>query len=183
MSQASIQLLSTSLTGEEPFIGDLFEGEAVVNVADGRVWAGDPLGNPVELGGAVKNKPIGSLIKSNYLSLDVTDPNNLPIANTNPMDVPEGFYRENKILLKFSQTPPEGFYTYFDYEVKWGEKSFWYPDFSEFTWGGNSDLINQDADNPIDLYKTQGRQILIELSTFGPNTYWMGRVLWINTIN
>ena len=182
MAEATIQSVTTSLSGEEPFIGDLSEGEVCVNVADGRIWSGDSEGVPIELGGAVKNSPMGNLLTSNYLDVDVTLSSNLPISNTNPMNVPPGFYRSHKILIRFTQVPLENFNTYFDYPVNWGEEAFWKPDIRRFTWGGITDLLNIDADNPIDLYKAQGRSILVELSSFGPNPEWIGQVLWVNTL-
>jgi hypothetical protein len=155
MAEATLQVITTSLPGEEPFIGDLDEGEVCINTADARMWAGDSIGTPIELGGAVKNSPIGSLLTSNYLDVEVTQPDNLPIANTNPLDIPPGFYREQRLLLRFSQNPLQNFSAYFDYPVNWGK----------------------DPD-PIDLYKGLGRKILIELSSFGPSTEWIGRLLW-----
>ncbi len=172
MAEATLQNLTTSLPGEEPFIGDLDEGEVCVNVADGRIWAGDSIGTPVELGGAVKNSPMGALLTSNYLEVDVTNADNLPIANTNPLNIPSGFYREERILLRFTQNPLENFSTYFDYPVNWGDEILW-----------NPASVATDTDNPIDFYKAQGRIILVELSSFGPNAYWMGRLLWVNSIS
>jgi hypothetical protein len=172
MAEATFQNLTTSLPGEEPFIGDLEEGETCINVADGRIWAGDSVGTPVELGGAVKNSPMGALLTSNYLEVDVTSPDNLPIANTNPLNIPAGFYREERILFRFTQNPLENFSTYFDYPVNWGDEILW-----------NPSSATTDADNPIDFYKAQGRIILVELSSFGPNAYWMGRLLWVNSIS
>lgn len=161
MAEATFELISTSLTGEEPFIGDLYEGEACVNVADGRIWVGDSIGTPVELGGAVKNRPIGSLQVSNYLDIEITSPDNLPIPNTNPLDIPPGFYREERILIRFTQNPIDNFSAYFDFPINWG--------------------IEWTTTNPIDFYKGQGRKILIELSTFGPSAEWMGRLLWVGS--
>lgn len=181
MAEATFQQLTTLLPGEEPFIGDLDEGELCVNVADGRVWAGDSISTPVELGGAVKNKPIGSLLTSNYLDVDVTSADNLPIANTNPLDIPPGYYREQRILLRFVQTPTSDFSVYFDYPVNWGIDDNWktYP--LGLTWGGDGEITDPSATNPVDFYKAKGRIILVELSSFGPSEYWMGRVLWVNS--
>lgn len=161
MAEATIQLISTSLPGEEPFIGDLDESEVCINVADGRIWAGDSLSTPIELGGAVKNKPIGALISSNYLDIEVTSPDNLPIPNTDPLLVPPGYYREHRVLLRFTQNLQQNFSAYFDFPVDWG--------------------IEWTTTNPIDTYKGQGRQILIELSAFGPSTKWIGRLLWVSS--
>lgn len=174
MAEATLQVITTSIPGEEPFIGDLEEGEVCINVADGRIWSGDSILTPIELGGATKNKPIGSLLTSNYLDVEVTSPDNLPIANTNPLEVPVGFYREQRILLRFSQVPLINFAAYFDFPVDWGIPSSW-----KFTTTG----ITSSANNPIDYYKAQGRQILIELSTFGPSASWMGRLLWVNNLS
>ena len=183
MAEATLQVLTTSLPGEQPFIGDLQEGEVCVNVADGRLWTGDAIGTPVELGGATKNSPMGPLAASNYLEVDVTAADNLPIANTDPLLIPPGFYQQSRILLRFTQTPLENFQTYFDYPVEWGPITFWRPELNTLTWGGDAQGINTSATNPIDFYKTQGRVVLIELSSFGPNAYWMGRVLWVNQIS
>jgi hypothetical protein len=176
MAEATFQQLTTLLPGEEPFIGDLEEGEVCINVADGRIWAGDSVGSPVELGGAVKNNPTGSLLTCNYLDVDVSSPDNLPISNTNPLDIPPGYYRQNSILLRFPESLPQTTTTYFDYPVDWGSEAIWKS--SPVTWGGDGDVT---ADNPIDFYKAPGRIIFIELSSFGPNTHWMGRVIWVNT--
>lgn len=180
MAEATFQHLSTLLPGEEPFIGDLEEGEVCINVADARIWAGDSIGTPVELGGAVKNCPIGSLLTSNYLDVDLTSPDNLPISNTNPMDIPSGFYREQRILVRFPQVLQTNFSAYFDYAVDWGYEDTWKSRPSGFTWGANEDL-DSTATNPIDFYRAPGRIILVELSSFGPNNYWMGRVLWVSS--
>ena len=180
MSQASIQILTSNVVGEEPFIGDLGEGELFGNNADGRVWLGDSVGSPIELGGAVKNKPMGSLRSSNYLSVDLAQSDNLPVPNTNPLSVPEGFYRELRILLTFSTDPVSNVTTYFDYPVNWGEKNTWFIFSSGITWGYGGIAIDESADNPIDAYKASGRKMLVELSSFGPSSEWMGRLLWIN---
>jgi hypothetical protein len=181
MAEATLQQITTSLPGEEPFIGDLDEGEMFINVADGRVWSGDSIGTPIELGGAVKNCPMGPLLTSNYLDVDVTSADNLPISNTNPLDIPSGFYREQRILLRFTQNPLQNFSTYFDYPVNWGVDASWKFGTSVITWGGNTDQLNFEADNPIDFYKGQGRKVLIELSSFGPSSEWIGRLLWVST--
>jgi hypothetical protein len=181
MAEATLQQITASLPGEEPFIGDLDEGEICVNVADGRVWAGDSIGTPVELGGAVKNSPIGPLLYSKYLDVDVTSADNLPIANTNPLDIPSGYYREQRILLRFVQAPLQSFQTYFDYPVNWGVDASWKLGTSVITWGGNTGQLDFGADNPIDFYKAQGRKILVELSSFGPSAEWIGRLLWVSS--
>jgi hypothetical protein len=171
MSEATIKLISTPVPGEEPFIGDLSEGEIFTNTADGRAWVGDSTSTPIELGGSVKNKPVGSLLTSNYTDVELTSADNLPVPNTNPLNVPIGFYSENRILLRFTQNLIQNFSSYFDYPVNWGEESLWKPT-------GTSVSIR----NPIDLYKAKGRRILIELSSFGPSTEWIGRVLWVSNI-
>lgn len=161
MAEATFQNITLPFEGEEPFIGDLNEGEIAINVADGRVWAGDSIGTPIELGGAVKNRPMGSLFFSNYLDVEITSPDNLPISNTNPLDVAPGFYQEERILIRFTQNPLQNFSTYFDYPVNWG--------------------VDWTTTNPIDFYKGQGKKILIELSSFGPSTEWIGRLLWVSS--
>ena len=181
MAEATFQQLTTLLPGEEPFIGDLEEGEVCINVADGRIWAGDSISTPVELGGAVKNHPIGPLLTSNCLDVDVSSPDNLPISNTNPLDIPPGYYREQRILLRFPEIPLENFVTYFDYPVNWGSETIWKAYSTGFTWGGGDEVLNPTSNNPIDFYKAPGRIILVEMSSFGPNAYWMGRVLWVNS--
>jgi hypothetical protein len=181
MSQASIQILTSNIVGEEPFIGDLDEGELFGNNADGRVWIGDAVGSPIELGGAVKNNPIGPLRSSNYLVADVSNPDNLPISNTNPLLIPTGFYREVRILITFPQEPVSNV-VYFDYPVNWGSKNFWFIRPQEFTEGITLIATDEFADNPIDAYRKTGRQMMIELSSFGPNDSWTGRLLWINEI-
>ena len=182
MSQASIQILTSNIFGEEPFIGDLDEGELFGNNSDGRLWMGDSLGSPIEIGGAVKNKPAGSLLVSNYLSVDLSQADNLPVPNTNPLSVPEGFYRELRLLILFSQAPVTNTTAYFDYPIDWGEKNSWFIFSSDATGSSNAISADETADNPIDAYKAEGRKILIELSSFGPNDKWMGRLLWINNI-
>ena len=182
MSQASIQILSSNVVGEEPFIGDLDEGELFVNNADGRVWVGDSIGSPIELGGAVKNSPMGALRFSNFLRVDVSNPENLPVSNTNPLLIPEGYYREMRILITFPQDPVSNV-VYFDYPVDWGEKDAWFIKSSGITWGQGLTAVDENADNPIDTYRGQGRQMMIELSSFGPSDSWMGRLLWINNIS
>jgi hypothetical protein len=158
MAEATIQNLSTPLPNEEPFIGDGSEGEIVTNTADARVWVFDPEGFPVELGGACVNKPIsGNLFSGNYLDLDVTNPDNLPIPNTDPLQVRAGSYREIRILIRFVGQPLTTFSTYFDYPVDWGSET---PD-------------------PLSEYSITGSVILVELSAFGPQPAWMGRILWV----
>jgi hypothetical protein len=152
--EATLQVLATSLPGEEPFIGDGLESELVANTSDGRIWSFDRTGTPVELGGACVNRPINSnLYSGNYLDLDVTNPDNLPIPVPNPGEVPPGFYREIRILLKFVGVPLT-FTTYFDYEVDWGA-----------------------GVNPS-TYANTGALVLVELFSFGPSPKWMGRVVW-----
>jgi hypothetical protein len=182
MAEATLQQITASLPGEEPFIGDLDEGEICVNVADGRVWAGDSIGSPVELGGAVKNAPIGPLLYSNYLDVDITVADNLPIANTNSLDIPPGYHRKQRILLRFVQNPLQNFQTYFDYPVNWGLAETWKFGITAANWSGDINQLDFTADNPIDFYKTQGRKILVELSSFGPSSEWIGRLLWVNSI-
>lgn len=153
--EATVQTLSTSLTGEEPFIGDGSPGEIATNTADGRAWVFDDEGYPLELGGACVNKPSGnSLISCNYLSLDITNPDNLPVPVPNPELIPPGFYRELRILLQYVGTPLQTFSTYFDYEVDWGS-----------------------SPSPDSLANT-GATVLVELCSFGPSPKWIGRVIW-----
>jgi hypothetical protein len=157
--EATVQTLTTSLPNEEPFIGDGAEGELITNTADGRVWVGDISGNPIELGGACINRPINSnLFAGNYLDLDITNPDNLPIPVPNPNNTPAGFYREMRILLRFVGNPLP-LTTYFDYDVDWGNGS------------------------PPDSYSETGSLVLVELCSFGPSPKWLGRVLWYRTPN
>ena len=160
MAEATIQNITTSLPGESPFFGDGADGELFTNSSDGRIWVFNPEGSPVELGGGCVEKPIAlSLLTGNYLSLDVTDPDNLPIPNTDPTQVTPGTCREMRILIRFAGEPLTSFSTYFDYPVDWGN-------------------IGTD---PLVQYAQTGANILIELSSFGPQPYWMGRVLWVKT--
>lgn len=158
MAEATIKNLSSPLPGEEPFIGDGGEGELITNTSDARAWVFDQTGFPVELGGACVNKPVnGNLFTGNYLEIDITNPDNLPIPNTDPLRVRPGVCREIRILIKYIGIPLTTFSTYFDYEVEWG--------------GGIPD--------PLEEYAELGNEILIELSTFGPRPAWIGRVLWV----
>jgi hypothetical protein len=172
MADALYQNSTTSLSGEEPFIGDGLDGEIATNTADARSWVFDPTGVPLELGGAVKNRPVSNLFVSNYADIDVTNTINLPIANPNPSLIPAGYYSEVRILMRFSQSPLSIPYAeYFDFPVNWGLKSLWDPRDES---GSSS--------NPIDFYKSAGRSILVELSSFGPNQSWTGRVLWVSSL-
>ena len=182
MSQASIQILTSNIVGEEPFIGDLSEGELFVNNADGRMWIGDSIGSPIELGGSIKNCPTGSLRFNNFIEVDVSNPDNLPISNTNPLLIPEGYYREMRILITFPQDPVSNV-VYFDYPIDWGAKDSWLVRAGGITWGFGLVAVDEDANNPIDAYRGVGRQLLVELSSFGPQDSWMGRLLWINNIS
>jgi hypothetical protein len=174
--EATVQTLTTSLPNEEPFIGDGAEGELVTNTADGRIWVADVAGNPIELGGACVNRPInGNLFAGNYLDLDVTNPDNLPVPVPDPNNIPAGFYREIRILMRFVGTPLETFATYFDYDVDWGDKTFWTR--NSGTWGG----LPVQSDSPLDFFTSTGSIALIELSSFGPQPAWMGRVVWGRT--
>ena len=153
--EATVQTLTTSLPSEEPFIGDGAEGELITNTADGRVWVADVSGNPIELGGSCVNKPINAnLFAGNYLDLDVTNPDNLPVPVPNPNDIPAGFYREIRILLRFVGNPLP-LVTYFDYDVDWAEG------------------IDPST------YAKSGALILVELSAFGPSPKWLGKIVWI----
>lgn len=153
--EATVQTLTTSLPGEEPFIGDGAEGELITNTADGRVWVSDSSGNPIELGGACINRPINAnLFSGNYLDLDITNPDNLPVPVPDPNDTPPGFYREIRILLRFVGTPLQSYTAYFDYDVDWGE-----------------------GVNPSE-YAATGALVLVELCSFGPSPKWLGRVIW-----
>lgn len=164
MAEANLQVIYTPVPGEEPFVNDLEAGSLCANTADGRLWVGDDSGIPVELGGATKIKPIGSLNTSNYLDIEITSPTNLPIPTTDPLKVPVGFYKEHRILIRFTQNPIDpNFSAYFDFPINWG--------------------VDWPTQSPVDFYKAQGRKILIELSSFGPSTEWIGRVLWANTLS
>jgi hypothetical protein len=152
--EATVQTLTTSLPGEEPFIGDGSEGEIATNNSDGRTWVFDSNGLPMELGGSCVYKPINrDLFSGNYLDLDITNPDNLPIPVPDPSSLGEGFYREFRILLRFVGTPIQTT-TYFDYEVDWGAGA-----------------------NPT-TYAVSGAKVLVELCSFGPSPKWMGRVIW-----
>ncbi len=167
MSEASIQSLTTPLPNEEPFIGDAEEGEILTNSTDGRIWVFDEVGAPTELGGACVNRPLGSnLYSSNYLDLDVTNPDNLPIPLPNPLDTPAGVVREVRILIRFPQNPLTTVVSYFDYDVDWGEENLWNP------------TSVPGVDTPVELYSSLGSSILLELTVFGPMPSWMGRVVW-----
>lgn len=156
--EATLQTLTTSLPGEEPFIGDGAEGELVTNTADGRLWCSDVTGNPIELGGSCVNRPInGNLYSGNYLDLDITNPDNLPVPVPDPNNVGTGFYREMRILLRFVGTPLQSFTTYFDYDVDWGS-----------------------GPEPTNYAET-GALVLVELCAFGPSPKWLGRVIWHRT--
>ena len=175
--EATVQTLTTSLPGEEPFIGDGAEGELITNTTDGRIWAADVTGNPIELGGACVNKPINTnLYSGNYLDIDVTNPDNLPIPVPDPISIPAGFCREIRILMRFVGNPLQTFSTYFDYDVNWGERATWPIPVSDDE--GN---YNLNANNPVDVYARNGSLILVELSAFGPSPSWMGRVIWADT--
>lgn len=172
--EATVQILSTPLPGEEPFIGDAEESELIANSSDGRLWIGNVSSNPIELGGSCVNKPInGNLFSGNYLDLDVTNPDNMPIPVPDPNNVPPGFYRELRILLRFVGNPLETLTTYFDYDVDWGDPSFWSA--SQETWGG---LNRQQYSSPLDFYAKSGSVAMIELSCFGPSPAWRARLLW-----
>lgn len=168
MAEGTFQLLNTPLSGEQPFGGDLLEGELLVNTADGRVWAGDSINNPIELGGAVKNKPIGDPFFSNYTEIDLSNPANLPIPNPDPTLIPSGVYQESRYILKFPTniSTLSSFTTYFDYNINWGLKSMWDP------------TSSSTKNNPIDHYKRNNQVLVIELSSFGSGNEWMGRLLW-----
>ena len=83
----------------------------------------------------------------------------------------------------FPQAPVTANSVYFDYPVDWGSKDSWFIQSTGVTWGYGIDAVDDNADNPIDTYKAQGRQMMVELSSFGPNDNWMGRLLWINNIS
>lgn len=177
MSEATIQVLSTSLPGEEPFIGDLDEAELFINVTDSRVWSANADGVPSELGGAVKNKPIGPLFSANYLDVNLTSPDQLPIANTSPLEVPPGTYRESRILIRFTGDLQVNFQTYFDFPINWGATELW----KIVTPPGLT--VDETATNPVDYFKGQGRKLFIELCAFGPSTEWIGRLLWVSPLS
>lgn len=168
MPEGTFQVLSTPLSGEQPFNGDLLEGEIAVNTVDGRIWTGDPNSFPVELGGAVKNRPVGTSYVSNYVEVDLSFAYNLPISNLDPSLIPVGFYQECRYILKFPTdiSMVSSFTSYFDYPINWGLKSIWDP------------TQSATYDNPIDRYKKENQVLVIELSSFGPSNEWMGRLLW-----
>lgn len=70
---------------------------------------------------------------------------------------------------------------YFDYPVDWGAESNWKTVDAGSTWGGVSGFIDPSASNPVDYYKSPGRNILVELSSFGPRAAWIGRLLWVSS--
>lgn len=164
---ATIRTYSTELPGEVPFIGDGESGELFTNSADGRAWVFDEGGFPTELGGACVNKPMANnLFTSNYVVVDVTNPDTLPISLPNPLLTPPGYARELNLLLVYNQEPITPFTPYFDYEVDWGSEVFWNP------------LDVPLVDTPLDLYEGLGVRTQITLSCFGPQTKWNGKVVW-----
>lgn len=173
MTEAIISPNYLSAPGSEPFIGDLGASEELYNVTDGRLWVGDESSTPIEIGGNCKNRPIGPAAFTCYASVDITNPDNLPISNSNPNSIPAGFYSEIRMLINFADEPLTGFSAYFDYEIDWGD---------ELTWKELGAASTPLADNPIDYYSARGRKILIELCSYGPSQAWIGRVIWVNAL-
>ena len=155
MSEISLSILNTGISGEEPFSGDLKEGELAGNSSDGRLWIGDPFGNPVEIGGSVKSAPMG--VDLNYFVMDFSNSSNLPIPIPDPSQVEENSYRSIRILAIFNANSPGNIY--FDYPINWG--------------------IDQD---PFAESIPSGKIYCIELFRFGPDSEWYGKVIWENSI-
>lgn len=155
MSEISLSILNTGISGEEPFSGDLIEGELAANSSDGRIWIGDSFGNPVELGGNVKSAPMG--VDLNYFAIDFSDANNLPIPIPDPKEVEPNCYRSIRILAIYNSDSPGN--VYFDYPINWG--------------------IDGD---PFAEANEAGKLYCIELFRFGPDTEWFGKIIWENSI-
>lgn len=166
MPEVSIQHLATNQSGIEPSLGDLLYGELMVNTAEGRLWTGDEFGVPIEIGGAVKNHPIGDELSSNYVVLSLETTEDLPIRTIDPLSVLPGFYTK---VLYLIEVKSESLSITFDHLINWGTN-----------WGIDLDPSDPQASDPLNKFKSLGRKFIIELSTFGQSPELIGRVLWIN---
>lgn len=168
MPEATLQHLTTNIPGVEPTIGDALYGELVINTSEGRIWVGDENRIPIEIGGAVKNYPMGDPNYCNYTEVIISSSEDLPIRTYDPREVPSGFYRKAIYLVEMQSADVN---VTFDHNINWGENPNYYH---------NLTPINPSASNPLDAFKTIGRKYLIELSSFGPAPELIGRLLWMN---
>lgn len=168
MPEASFQHLTTNTSGVEPTIGDALYGELVINTAEGRIWVGDENRVPIELGGAVKNSPIGDPNFCNYTSVIIQSAEDLPIRTIDPSMGLPGFYRKSLYLIELNTTDIN---ITFDNLIDWGQNPLYYK---------SLEPINPLATNPIDGFKALNRKFLIELHSFGQSPELIGRLLWIS---
>lgn len=168
MPEATFQHLTTNLPGVEPTIGDALYGELIINTSEGRIWVGDENRIPIELGGAVKNSPIGDPNSCNYTEVLINSSEDLPIRTFDPGDVPFGYYRKALYLIDMQSIDVN---VTFDHNINWGEDPNYYH---------SVEPTNPSASNPIDAFKVIGRKFVIELSSFGQASELIGRLLWMN---
>jgi ribulose bisphosphate carboxylase small subunit len=162
MPEASFQHLTIPISGEEPEIGDAYNGELVINTAEGRLWVGDESQVPIELGGAVKAHPIGSPEVCNFVNYYISSSESLPIKTVNPLEIPQGYYEYARYQITFTEDEEDlaPINITFDHSIRW-EYSL----------------------NPIQTLKSPGRSIIFDLVSFGPAPYLTGKVVWISDYN
>lgn len=168
MPEASFQHITTNISGREPNIGEALPGELIINTSEGRVWVGDENRIPIELGGAVKNSPIGEPNSCNYSEIIVASSEDLPIRTYDPTEATPGFFKSVKYLI-YLQTIDVNIT--FDQNINWG---------SNFLWYNGVNPTDSNATNPIDGFKLLNRKILVEISSFGQSSELIGRLLWMS---
>lgn len=167
MPEAAYQFLTLNKEQDEPEVGELREGEVVINLVDGRLWVGDEFAVPIELGknartGIVSNNPLAS----NYTEVTMVDSGDFPINLPNPNEVLPGTYQELTFLMSYANEyvyaePPSGFA---NQTIKWDKI--------------DQPLITDPT--PLEYYSsaTPPTEFIFKLYAFGPREHWFGKVIW-----
>lgn len=164
MPEASYQFLTLNREQDTPEIGELREGEAVINLVSGRIWVGDAFQVPIELGKNSREGIISNASNSNFIQLDVTGPDDFPINVSDPRLVPPGTYVETMVLVSYAaeysnDTPPT---TYVNHTIRWHAM--------------DQPLVTDPT--PLETYSDSATSFIFKLYAFGPREHWFGKVIW-----
>lgn len=165
MPSADYQFLTLNRERDKPEVGELREGEVVINLVDGRAWVGDEFSVPVELGKNSREGIISNALRSNYVEVTATEGGDFPIRLPDPSEILPGVYMELSILINYADTydilvdPPVA---YTDQIIKWDKL----------------DQPQEDDLTPFESYGETNTQFIFKLYAFGPREYWFGKVIW-----
>lgn len=167
MAEATYEFLTLGREGDHPEIGELREGEVVVNIVDGRLWIGDAFSIPLELGGNAQEHLISEGGRSNYISIEVSSPGVFPIELPDPNEVVPGTYRELTLHLWYPaeyEIPGSDPVAHVTYPVEWDQ---------------DSQPLDEE-DSPFITLRGANRHVVFKLFAFGPRQFWFGKVIWVS---